>query len=345
MLNSDEYPATSARIASSYDIISAFIGFLIGTLEEEDFLPLSSRNKNQAASLVPFPPSLLLQIRVDISETLSLTIEHLRDRFDSSIAGAAGLHPSARYRTEDAPNAPLSIAWDSSSTTLAQDPLTLSQLRTLAIWLREDDNDALRKEAAGIMDLLLNLYETEDEKLDFKSPVIIALEGITTVPEGVDAFLAAEGWPILENDIQRIITNPSNDTVLLGENIIRVLVAIVESDVTGPAKEEWMRIITLASHRASSFILDPDHIESLLGLRIAVAQLAVELLARAPKGVKRRQLRHAEELLDFMRGLSKLEVGGELGFLGGVLRTEFGRDTKEELEEVVLNLEGLGVGA
>lgn len=322
ILNSNEYPATSTRIANSYDIISAFIGFLVQTLDPS---PPSSPNANQALDPIPFPPSSLLQLRADISETLSLTIEHLRDRFDSSTAGAAGLHPSARSRTEDATNKPLPIAWDSSSTTIAQDPLTLSQLRTLAIWLREDDNDALRKEAAGIMDLLLNLYETENNQLDFKSPVLIALEGIITVPEGVDTFLATEGWAILNKDIQRIIANPSNKNISLGTDIIRVLLAIVESDVAGPAKEEWMNIITVSSRQ--SFSADDDT-EYLLDFRIALAQLSVELLSRAPKGVRRRYLGAAKHILAFSRGALKTAVEG---------------NTREGLEEVVYGLEELGI--
>ena len=325
ILNSNEYPATSARIASSYDIISAFIGFLVQMLDQEDPSPPSSPNANQAVDPIPFPPSLLLKLRADISETLSLTIEHLRDRFDSSTAGAAGLHPSARSRTEDATNKPLPIAWDSSSTTIAQDPLTLSQLRTLAIWLREDDNDVLRKEAAGIMDLLLNLYETENDKLYFKSPVLIALEGIITVPEGVDVFLATEGWAILDKDIQRIIANPSNKNISLGTDIIRVLLAIIESDVAGPTKEEWMNIITVLSCQSLS---SDDDTEYLLDFRIALAQLSVELLSRAPRGIRRRYVGAANHILAFSRAALKTAVGG---------------DTWEGLEEVVHGLEGLGI--
>lgn len=326
-LNLKEYPATSTRLASSYDIISAFVGFLVQTLDEDDIICDSSPKGNQSSDPIHFPPSLLLQLRADICETLSLTIEHLRDRFDSSTAGAAGLHPSARSRTEDAPNAPLSIAWDSSSTAFAEDPLTVSQLRALGIWLREDDNDAFRKEAAGIMDLLLNLYNIEKKELDFRSPVLLALEGIITTPEGIDAFLAAEGWTILTQDLHHIITNPSTDTSPLGIDIVRVLLAVAESDVVGPAQEEWMSIVTLPSHGAWNAASRADDL--VLDLRIAVAQLAVELLVKAPRGVRRRYMPAAEEMLDFSRRVLKSGVGG---------------DAREGLEEVVLGLEGLDVG-
>lgn len=162
-LHSDDFLAISERLSRAYDIVSAFIGFLIQRLEM-----MSSDDSISG----PLPVDLLLKLRTNISETMSLTIEYLRDRYDSSTAGAAGLHSAARSSIDQ--SSPLPIAWDTSSGMFA-DRLTLSQLRTLSLWLRDEDNDALRREAAGVMDALLALYQYNGEQ-DFRYPVLVALE-------------------------------------------------------------------------------------------------------------------------------------------------------------------------
>lgn len=329
-LNSPDYPRTSTRIACSYDIISAFIGHLIHILDQESSLFTDSK--------IPlnFSPSLLLQLRSDIAETMSLTIEHLRDLFDASVAGAMGLHPSARSRTEASPTAPLAITWDSSLSPMPQDHVTLAQIQTLALWLHEDDNDNLRKEAAGIMDVLLSLYTSEDEDtaLPFRSPILMGLESIVVVPEGVDAFLAADGWNILAKDLRNIVqalskSKSSVDSSQRGIEIIRVLLDIVQSDVTGPAKEDWMNIVELAAADSSFPHSDFTHDTSMLDLKIAVAQLAVELLVRAPRGVRRKNLGSAARLQKIMRTMANdKSIVGEL---------------RQGLEEVVIGLQELGI--
>lgn len=168
-LHSEDYLATSERLGRAYDIVSAFIGFLIQSL---DLMSGDDHFSNHYGSVGPMPVDLLLKLRTNISETMSLTIEHLRDRYDSSTAGTAGLHPAARSSIDR--SSPLLIAWDTSNGMFA-DPLTLSQLRTLSLWLRDEENDALRKEAAGVMDVLLALYQYNGEQ-DFRYPVLVALE-------------------------------------------------------------------------------------------------------------------------------------------------------------------------
>ena len=232
-LNSPEYSKTSMQIAESFDIISNFIGYLMRCLDEDD------------SSNLQFEPTQLLQLRTDISETMSLTIEHLRDRFDASVAGAAGLHPSARIAPSPASSA-RAISWQSSDISMSDDPLTLSETRALALWLREDDNDALRREAAGIIDVLFYLYSQDHSKVDFRSPVLIALEGILAVPEGVEAFLKEEGWTIVFQGLQSALDSDGARAAQQGVDAVRVLLAVVESDVTGPSKEDWMNVVSLA---------------------------------------------------------------------------------------------------
>ena len=233
-LNSPEYLKTSMRIAESFDVVSNFVGYLVRCLDDDD-----SSEGPTGRSELPFEPSQLLQLRTDISETMSLTIEHMRDRFDASVAGAAGLHPSARTAPSSAARA---ISWQSSDVSMSDDPLTLSEARALALWLREDDNDALRREAAGIIDVLLNLYSEAHSGVDFRSPVLIALEGIVAVPEGVEAFLREDGWSILQNTLD----SDGARTATQGVDAVRVLLSVVESEVTGPSKEDWMAVVDLA---------------------------------------------------------------------------------------------------
>ena len=315
-LHSTEYPDISERVARAYDIISAFIGFLVQSLEAMD-----NDEENDGpgpAFSAPLPVDLLMKLRTSISEVMSLTIEYLRDRYDSSTAGAAGLHPSARNSNEGVSNG-LPIAWDTSNG-MFKDPLTLSQLRTLSLWLRDEENDALRKEAAGIMDSLLALYrDTSDQ--DFRFPVLLALEGVMGTPDGVESFLREEGWACLATDLESILPIPTEH--VRGVEIVRVLLAVVEADVTGSAKEDWMPIVELARQS----VVHPSDKTS-LELGVAICQLAVELMIRAPRGVRNRRRDAVLELRRYAAGLlmEKEGVSGEV---------------RDGLEEVVDGLESL----
>ena len=316
-LHSAEYSDISERLVRAYDIISAFIGFLVQSLEAMD-----SGDEDKSASpafSAPMPVDLLMKLRANISEVMSLTIEHLRDRYDSSTAGAAGLHPSARTRNEGSTN-PLPIAWE-TSTGISKDPLTLSQLRALSLWLRDEENDALRREASGVTDVCLALYQDTSDQ-DFRFPVLLFLEAIIEIPEGVDSFLREEAWAILAADLQTTPPTPSEHA--RGIEIIRVLLAIVESDVTGPSKEEWMPIVDLARQ---SLVQAPSSTDLELG--IAICQLAVELLVRAPRGVRNRKGNAVTEMRKYADALLVKMDGSESG---GV---------RDGLEEVVQGLDGL----
>jgi len=319
ILNSPEYPSTSARIAGSYDIVSSFIGFLVQSLDEGE--------DNAVTPSAPFPlsPSELLQLRVDTSQVMSLTIENIRDRFDASVAGAAGLDTSTRLHSAGPSNPSLAISWQSSEVSMAEDPLTLSQLRTLALWLREDDNDALREEAAGIMDVLLFLYG-EKGALDFRSPILIALEGISTVPEGVEAFLRTEGWEVLVEDLRQLLASPTLDSSH-GTDIVRVLLKIVEADETGPAKEEWMQVVRLASATKVS------RQWSSFELAIEVAQLAMEIIIHSPGGARKRNQKAVTDLAKWAIDMSR----------SGIPATTTDR-ARAELQDIVQFLEDLTLG-
>ena len=316
-LHSAEYPDISERIARAYDIVSAFIGFLLQSLEAMDSDDDDDEGSGSAFS-APMPVDFLMKLRANISEVISLTIEHLRDRYDSSTAGAAGLHPSARTPSAGSTKI-LPIAWETSSG-ISKDPLTLSQLRSLSLWLRNEENDALRREASGIMDVLLALYRNASDH-GFRYPVLLSLEGIIETPEGVEAFLREEGWAVLADDLGDLLGIPSEH--VRGIEIVRVLLAAVEADVTGPAKEEWMSIVELARE---TVVHAPDTADLELG--VAICQLAVELMVRAPRGVKSRRRDVVAELREYVEALLTKVDGADSGIRDG-------------LEEVVQGLHSL----
>ena len=317
-LHSTEYPDISGRIARAYDVISAFIGFLVQSLGAMDNNDEDDGPGPDSAFSAPLPIDLLMKLRTSISEVMSLTIEHLRDRYDSSTAGAAGLHPSARTPNQGSSKL-LPIAWDTSNG-MFKDPLTLSQLRALSLWLGDEENDALRREAAGIMDLLLALYRDTSAQ-DFRYPVLLALEGLMETPDGIESFIREEGWVLLATDLKDILLVPSEHA--RGIEIIRILLAVVEADVTGSAREDWMPIVELARQ---AVVHAPDTTNLELG--VAICQLAVELMVRAPRGIRNQRRDAVVEL----RRYAAVLLTNKGGVSGGV---------RDGLEEVVQGLDSL----
>lgn len=304
VLHSEAYLAISARLAKSYDILSAFIGFLGHVIEEME--------GSEHSFPSPIPVDLLLKLRVNISETMALTIEYFRDRYDSSTAGAAGLHPPARATSGASPYRPLPIAWDTPQGML-EDPLTLSQLRALSLWLRDEESD-LRKEAAGIMDVLLALYQNDDGKY-FRDPVCVALSGIIETPEGIEAFLRERGWEILIKELESILSSEREEHIH-GEDIVGVLRGVVESDAARPAKEDWMTFLTTANES-----LTPESLAKDLPLAILIFELAVKIFQEVPRGIRNRNRQRAVDLLRKAESVSTKEdvTDGTKSRLSGVV--------------------------
>lgn len=284
-LNSPSYEDNARRLASAFDIISAFIGYLVKVLEDEDAEgPLSA---------LIMAPDLLLKLRKSISETLSLSIEYLRDRWDASVAGAMGLHPDARVgMAKSSTGSHYTLAWDSNTERAEEDPLILAAIRTLAIWLRENDNDMLRQEAAGLSDMFIDLYKSSaSDRLDFKMPVLVALEGIVAVEEGANALLENGGWETLTEDMLSVLQATSSPSphgqvsdAARGIEIVRVLLPIVEREEPG-SREAWMNIVTTV---AGWDVPEAEQTPTVLEFQIAVLQLVTALLANTHSGMQRR---------------------------------------------------------
>lgn len=245
------------------------------------------------------PPDLLLKLRKELSETMSLTIEYLRDRWDASVAGASGLHETARSGSASTSEGTrLTLTWDTMKDDVRADPLILAGIRAIAIWIREDDNDNLRNETAGLMDMFVELYKGSSTGIvDFRYPVLLALESIMVTEEGIDAFLAQNGWQIISDDLKTVLKDtlntsaPDKKTVEADANrglqIVRVLLAVLDHEHITAPEEAWMANIAVA---AGIKVATASDIAVVIEFQIAMLQLSTALLTKASGGMSKRYL-------------------------------------------------------
>ncbi|PKS10315.1 hypothetical protein jhhlp_002066 [Lomentospora prolificans] len=305
-INSPGYDQTSRRLASGYDIVSSFVGYLIRSLEDED-------------SVLVMDPNLLLKLRNSITETMAVTIEYLRDRWDASIAGAMGLHPDARSgAATTGTGSHLTLAWDSAKDNADNDPMILAAVRALAIWIREDDSSSLRKEASGLLDMLLDLYKSSlPTKYDFRSAVLVALEGILAVKKGKEAFFAHDGWAILAKDLLDIFQRTSKEInepdASRGVEIVRILLPLAEEEETG-TREAWMDTITSVAAWDAPDAEQPSLVQE---CQVSVLQLCAILLVRASPGMRKRYV-HSMSAVSGIASQLRLYIGNDPALQGQV---------------------------
>ncbi|OAA79639.1 hypothetical protein LEL_03125 [Akanthomyces lecanii RCEF 1005] len=277
-LNSPGYKQTSRHLASDFDIICIFIGHLVRSLEDESLETLI------------MPPDSLLRIRKSISETMSVTIEYIRDRWDAARSGAMGLDPSARpSKAETSTGSHHTLAWDSIADMAEEDPFMLSALRALALWLREDENDQLRKEGTGLMDILIELFTSSPgSKLDFRPSVLVGLEGLVATDQGREIFLQNNGWVVLSRDLvhtiqsHRELKDEREATICV--DIVRILLAVAEGEKT--TAETWLDLITGV---AAWDVPDGSTTASVArDAHVAVLQLCCTVLVQANPGMRSR---------------------------------------------------------
>ncbi|KAH6671560.1 Neurochondrin-domain-containing protein [Plectosphaerella plurivora] len=276
LLNDPSYPTTAKRLGSAFDVATHFIAYLLRVMD--DMLD----GKSDASMM---PAEFLLKLRTSLSETLSLAVEFLRDRWDASVAGAMGLHPDPSW--------------------------------TLAIWLREDDNKLLRKEAAGLTDMFLDLYQASSpSKLDFRSPVLVALEGIIGESKGIDAFTTNGGWKILTADLLAILRSTSKEAcsdadASRGQEIVRVLMPYAEAEDNG-TEEDWMAVVT---HVAAWSPPDAPQGPAMLDLQAAVLQLVTTLLVNARDGMRKRYVHSSSAVVGVAEQLRQQADAGNASLL------------------------------
>lgn len=279
-LASASYTSTALRLASCYDIMSAFILYLLQYLDQD-------------ADITEGPPSYILspeqflRIRKDFAETLSMTLEFFRDRWDATVSGAGGLDPSAR----NDPNTPLALTWDNPSVSPAGDPIILAGLRALSLWLREDENVELAQEATSLMDMYMALYSSSmatDAKVDFRHAVLTCLTGLLVESDdAVQQFLDQKGWSLLQEDLLQNISllsiSAMQPPAAHTQDIIRVLISVVESETVPQTRLPWMTIVKQLAETKPPSLRDEEKLETLVG----GWQLAVALIMKAPQNVKK----------------------------------------------------------
>lgn len=343
-LNSPEYTQTSRRLASAFDILCLFIGYLVRSLEDESLETLI------------MPPDSLLRLRKSIAETMSVTMEYLRDRWDAATSGAMGLDPSARAsKAETSTGGHHTLAWDSMDYVAEQDPLLLSSLRALALWLREDENDQLRREGTGLIDIFLELYQTSSssssrraaadkkmqDKLDFRSSTLVALEGLVAVDQGRELFLQHHGWQILSKDLVATLAGHgemgSERDATRCVDVVRVLLAVAEEE--GNTAEAWLDLITgvaawdvpenRSSRRGGSSGSGgvASTATAAHDAHVAALQLCCTVLAQANPGMRNRYKHSASAISGAAR-----RVNGQIGHLS---------EYREQMEDVLATLKGL----
>ncbi|KAG5977574.1 hypothetical protein E4U55_006637 [Claviceps digitariae] len=320
-LNQPDYVQCSTRLASAFDVISIFIGHLVRCLEDDSMETFT------------MSPDSLLKLRKGISETMSITVEYLRDRWDATFAGAMGLHPEARTsNTQTWTGSHATLAWDSLVHSADEDPLILSAVRALALWLREDDNETLRQEATGLMDMLMELYQgsssSSDKLLDFRSPTLVGLEALLTTHEGRDLFLRHNGWSILGKDLTSLLATrasardgtPDASDLSRGIEIVRNLLTVAEHESSSGTPEEWMDIITAVAAWDASEDPSPQQSSSPRNLaataataaefQVSVLQLCCTLLAGASPGMRTRYRQSMNALNGIIEQLCRRGVPG-----------------------------------
>lgn len=340
-LNDPEYPQISQRLTSALDVLAAFIGHLLAWMEELDNPGEGSTTGKTTFNMLP---DLVLKLSKSIGETISVTLEYLRDRWDASIAGAPGLHPEARSgAAHTSTGSHKTLAWDSKDDNAVTDPFTLSALRAIALWLRDDDGDILRKEAASLMDMFMELYQRSSPLPsnslgvhDYRLPILAALEGVLRTSNGIEEFTSHEGWQTLSKDLVSILNSTSAPTLsidaelLRGTRIALVLSIVLESEPSTP--ESWMSLVTaVAAYNVPLVRGDEWPIggkEALLEFQVDVLRLVTSLLENASPGMRRRYAHSA----DAIRGIAaQLRRGA--------------RDNSPaaaDLEDVLTDLGGIG---
>ncbi|KAG4220847.1 hypothetical protein PC116_g30674, partial [Phytophthora cactorum] len=320
------------RLTSALDVLTAFIGHLISWMEELDN---PKPNSKPSDSWLKMSPDLVLKLSSSIAETLSVTMEYLRDRWDASVAGARGLHPEARTGSAHTDfGSHKTLAWDVKDESAATDAFILSAIRAVALWVRDDDGDVLRKEGAGLMDMFMELYQSsgsdssQPSGLDYRLPILAALEGVLRTSKGIEAFKSYEGWKILSGDMLRILDESSSSSALQEADVIRgtriALVLQIVADNEGATPEDWMGVVTAVAAYDVPIVESGVRDQLLLDFQADVLQLVMTLLSNANPGMRRRYVHSAHAI----RGIAEQLRG----------KVDGNRDTAKELEYVLSTL-------
>ncbi|KAI0393922.1 DUF1941-domain-containing protein [Xylariaceae sp. FL0594] len=221
-VNSPEYPSLTRRISSALDIMTSFVGFLI-TASDDDTIQHG------------LTPDRILKLHEDLARTVGDVMEYLRDRWEDFLAGSRGLEST-----------------QSSKRSIFEDLITPAAIRFVATWLRDDDGEALRSQAAGLTEVFGELYKmslTSTDTPELRLPILAALEGMLQTSSGRQAFKEHDIWSrCLYPDLRSILVNDSSDLTsvdyLRGSAIIHTVFILIDEERS------------LSSHPAAADLLE-----------------------------------------------------------------------------------------
>ncbi len=198
----------------------------------------------------------LLTLRNDLHHTITQTAEFLRHRYDAASTAAPGLSADARRDlrvTADWRSAgPVrALTWDSPAFDVFDDPIVVSGLRWLAIWIREDEDEELRGVVGGMVDVLLDIVGREvSEGLKISVCVILAvLISGEDAAEAVEEFLGLGGWDLLTRELRACFEEMGEGgSAERTQDVVRVLIGVVESDAVPATREAWMDVVSSLSN-------------------------------------------------------------------------------------------------
>lgn len=207
---------------------------------------------------------------------------------------------------------------------MSADGLVLAAVRALALWLREDDNEMLRREAAGVVDMFVDLYRgstTGGRHLDFRGPVLVALEGVVVERRGVEAFLESGGWGVLAGDMLGVLVGGGRDEgeAERGTEVVRVLMGVVEAEESAVG-EEGLDVVTGVAgwdYQAPGEGVEVGVVEE---FQAAVLQLVTALLVAVQPGVRRRYVHSMSAVVGIAEQLKARVVKGkgDMGLVEGL---------------------------
>ncbi|KAI1632842.1 Neurochondrin-domain-containing protein [Biscogniauxia mediterranea] len=285
------YPKVSKRLASALEVVTAFIGHLIGSIDDEDESTSAKTSENMRLTL---SPEHILKIRMDIARTIAEAMEYLRDRLDAVLLADRG-HDSKEIADTQDPSGqgPEKLAWDVAKYNFLEDPITPAAIRLIAIWLRDDDGEELRKQGAGLMDLFVEIYEKNITHVEtqntpeLRMPILSALEGVLETKRGIEMADAHSLWPVLSLDLSNILLDSARQNPLApvdymrGSFVCHALQTLLNQE--GTTRLSWLLIAdSVATYQVPP--VDPDAsdelVKAILEFQMDALQIAVELLRK-----------------------------------------------------------------
>jgi hypothetical protein len=157
------------------------------------------------------------------------------------------------------------------------------------------------------MDVLLGLFSWADDEaaagaqtLDYKTPVLMALEGIIASENGIDAFLRENGWSTVSGNLSAILarltdenSEPAPETdIRQATDAVRVLFAVSQSEaVAGRTSVDWATLVKCIAALSPPYASELDQADmQALELCVSSYQLAASLVEHCPTSVRKRYI-------------------------------------------------------